>query len=248
MNMTAAEAVSTVQAVTADIVSYMVEMGVDPSLLQLSLAYGSDDVRYLSASEMQHYRVTSNATSDGAGGGSVVARTLPVAPPTDANVSAAPRLIPTARSGRVRHPKKAVFLKSAPDGDSGNLSSVPNGTSVTILSSNDRWYRVQAGGLVGYMHHTWVFVEQFESGRFDRRHIQVKSFDNYADAQAYVRASSLPLAAHLATNGWFAITLAETFPEDSALARTKALKAAGVVPADTIMTYSNTYVPKVCCN
>ncbi len=36
----------------------MTEMGIDPSLLQLSLRYEKDDMRYLSKSEMQQYRVT----------------------------------------------------------------------------------------------------------------------------------------------------------------------------------------------
>jgi len=51
------DAVSSVQLLTADIIAYMNEMGVDPSLLQLALQYGSDDIRYLSSSEMQRYRV-----------------------------------------------------------------------------------------------------------------------------------------------------------------------------------------------
>lgn len=247
LNLSTEQAVSSVQAATADIMAYMVEMGVDPSLLQLSLSYGSDDVRYLSASEMERFRVTGRAPST-TGGRSASAHFPP--PPAAAHSPVlTPSLdVPTARSGRVRHPKKSVFLKSGPADTSTNLSSVANGTAVEILSSKDRWYQVRAGGFIGYLHHTWVFVDQYESGRFDHRHIQVKSFDNYSDAEAYVRASTMPLAAHLATNGWFAITLAETFPEDTALARTKALKAAGLVPSDTIMTYSNTYVRKVCCD
>jgi hypothetical protein len=51
------EAVSAVQETTAQVVTYMVQMGVDPSLLELSLSYESDDMRYLSKSEMEHYKV-----------------------------------------------------------------------------------------------------------------------------------------------------------------------------------------------
>ncbi|OWK22030.1 hypothetical protein AJ88_14130 [Mesorhizobium amorphae CCBAU 01583] len=51
------DAVSGVQQMTADIITYMIEMGVDPALLQLSLQYDSDDIRYLSKSEMTKYRV-----------------------------------------------------------------------------------------------------------------------------------------------------------------------------------------------
>ena len=52
-------AVSAVQQLTADVRSYMIAMGVDPALLQLSLQYDSDDMRYLSRSEMEQYRVIS---------------------------------------------------------------------------------------------------------------------------------------------------------------------------------------------
>ncbi|MHA6687849.1 hypothetical protein [Mesorhizobium sp. A556] len=37
------DAVSVVQQMTAEIITYMVEMGVDPALLQLALQYNSDD-------------------------------------------------------------------------------------------------------------------------------------------------------------------------------------------------------------
>lgn len=55
------DAVSSVQLLTADTIAYMNEMGVDPSLLQLALQYGSDDIRYLSSSEMQRYRVVTGS-------------------------------------------------------------------------------------------------------------------------------------------------------------------------------------------
>ena len=59
--LAAADAVSVVQQITANIMSYMSEMGVDPSLLQLALQYDSTDIRYLSGSEMAKYRVTTTA-------------------------------------------------------------------------------------------------------------------------------------------------------------------------------------------
>jgi hypothetical protein len=46
-------AVSAVQELTADIIQYMVEMGVNPALLQLALKYESDDVRFISKREMR---------------------------------------------------------------------------------------------------------------------------------------------------------------------------------------------------
>jgi hypothetical protein len=51
-------AVAAVQSATAQIITYMVEMGVDPQLLELSLSTESSDLRYLTASEMRRYRVT----------------------------------------------------------------------------------------------------------------------------------------------------------------------------------------------
>ncbi|WP_156398650.1 hypothetical protein [Mesorhizobium sp. Root102] len=56
--MSADEAVANVQAVTADIMSYMTEMGVDPKLMAVALSYDRSDMRYLSASEMTELRVT----------------------------------------------------------------------------------------------------------------------------------------------------------------------------------------------
>lgn len=51
-------AVAAVQSMTAEIMAYLIEMGVDPKLLQLSLSVPSDDMRYLTASEMHNYKVT----------------------------------------------------------------------------------------------------------------------------------------------------------------------------------------------
>ncbi|RUV49056.1 hypothetical protein EOB77_21200 [Mesorhizobium sp. M7A.F.Ca.MR.228.00.0.0] len=56
--MSTDEAVSSVQAATADIMSYMTEMGVDPKLMGVALTYDRSDMRYLSASEMAELRVT----------------------------------------------------------------------------------------------------------------------------------------------------------------------------------------------
>ncbi|EJJ28479.1 hypothetical protein [Rhizobium sp. CF142] len=51
-------AVAAIQSMTAEIMAYLIEMGVDPKLLQLSLSVPSDDMRYLTANEMQDYKVT----------------------------------------------------------------------------------------------------------------------------------------------------------------------------------------------
>lgn len=54
-------AVTAVQMITAHIMAYLGEMGVDPRLLQLSLSVPNDDMRYLTAREMKDYKVTFNS-------------------------------------------------------------------------------------------------------------------------------------------------------------------------------------------
>lgn len=247
------DAVSGIQQVTADIITYMIEMGVDPALLQLSLQYDSDDIRYLSRSEMAKFKVTTSdarqppAVSEApASSPSPSPPQPPVAalPPVPADSSLA---IPQAHTGRIRHPKGAAPLKALADGKSATLINLRNGSPVAILGNVARWYRVQANGQVGYLHDTWVFVDQYESGPFEQRHIQVKSFDNLADASAYVRSAPIPLSAYLATNGWFAVTLEDTFEQVMAKNLVAELKARGAIPDDAYMTLGNTYVRKVCC-
>lgn len=58
------EAVSAVQELTADMLTYLIEMGVDPKLLQLSLTTPSDDMHYLSTDEMVELKVVT-AGEDG---------------------------------------------------------------------------------------------------------------------------------------------------------------------------------------
>lgn len=57
------EAVSGIQRGTADVIAYLIEMGVDPALLEVALSYDSKDMRYLSGSEITRYRVTTDAPS-----------------------------------------------------------------------------------------------------------------------------------------------------------------------------------------
>ncbi|RWC00591.1 MAG: hypothetical protein EOQ56_15035 [Mesorhizobium sp.] len=251
--MSTEDAVSGVQQMTAEIITYMIEMGVDPALLQLSLQYDSDDIRYLSKSEMAKYKVV---TLDFEASQPPVASQLPSPQPAPAQppVASLPPAseysslaIPQARTGRIRHPKGAAPLKARADGKSATLVNLHNGSQVVILGNVARWYRVQANGQVGHMHDTWVYVDQYESGPFEQRHIQVKSFDNLADASAYARSSSIPLSAYLATNGWFAVTLEETFDQVMAKNLAAELKARGAIPDDAHMTFGNTYVRKVCC-
>lgn len=57
-------AVVAIQTMTANIMAYLVEMGVDPRLLQLSLSVPPNDMRYLTAAEMEQYKITSTGLLD----------------------------------------------------------------------------------------------------------------------------------------------------------------------------------------
>jgi hypothetical protein len=233
-------AVSAIQRATAEIMSYISEIGADPALVQLALQYDSEDIRYLSGSEMAQYRVTSNEPREGV----PMAPTMPIAPPP--RTSAEDLRIPEARSGLIRHPRGSVILKAEPDEDSQPVAQAQNGAPVSIIGNTDRWYRVQLGASVGYAHHSWVWVDQFEGGNFEDRYVQIKSLRSYVASEAFVQASTIPLSVHLATNGWFAITLKETFPDQ--LARRELERRKDQLPADSFVTYGNTYVRKVCCD
>ena len=61
MGGTSNQAISDVQTSTANIISYLSEMGIDPKLLQLSLSIDSTDIRYLTAAEMREFHVTTGS-------------------------------------------------------------------------------------------------------------------------------------------------------------------------------------------
>ena len=106
---------------------------------------------------------------------------------------------------------------------------------------------VSVKGHVGYLHHNWVKVDQFVGSRFDNRYIQVASFNNLPKAQNYIRNTSVPLSAYLATNHWLAIVLPATFPAKKAAELLKKMRTEVNVPDDAFITVGNTYVRKVCC-
>ncbi|MEY9783963.1 hypothetical protein [Sinorhizobium fredii] len=128
------------------------------------------------------------------------------------------------------------------------MATLKNGAPVDILASADRWFEVRQAGTNGFLHETQLSVREYDGGAFEDRHVQIRSFDNYADAEAFVGASSLPLSAYLVSSGWFAITLKDTYSVEGAVDVMKILKARGAVPDDALVTYGNTYVRKVCCD
>ncbi len=56
-------AVAAIQQVTAQVMSYIAEMGADPTLLSISYSYDVTDMRYLSAGEMRQFRITNDPGS-----------------------------------------------------------------------------------------------------------------------------------------------------------------------------------------
>jgi|UPI0006459EF6 hypothetical protein len=263
-----ADAVSAVQQMTANIIAYMTEMGVDPALLQLALTYNSDDIRYLSGSEMEKYHLTMTGTQPSEAPTAQTA-TMPLPsikplalPPAGQAASQQPSTqaslpptaeplpslaIPVAKSGRVQNYKGQAPLKAAPSSDSQTVVTFMNGSSLTILDDTGKWFHVRIGNKVGYMFRSWVWVAEFGAGPYGSQFVQVKSFDNYPQTEQYVRGSPLPLTAFLASNGWFAITLDRTFDPDDAEALLTKLKASGSIPDDAIATWGNAFVRKVCC-
>lgn len=251
------DAVSYIQHQTAETIGYLTEMGIDPGLLQLSLRYERDDMRYLSKSEMKQYRVITEDL-DPSPSVAAAAPTRQTSAPPAASESAAlseNRIavddnrfkVPLATSGSLRVPKGKEFLRAAEDQSSPKLMAIANGEKVDILGVGDRWYHVKVKGRVGYLHHNWVRVDQFVQRPFGDRFIQVKSFDNYEDAEGFVKASQLPVVAFLATNRWYAIALEDTLQVQSAAQLLKSLKERSLVPDDAFVTVGNTYVQAVCC-
>lgn len=156
--------------------------------------------------------------------------------------------VPLARSGFVRHPKGIAPIKSRADGDAKTLGQVPNGSPVEVTELLGDWYRVAVGGSSGYMHYSWVRVNEFEEPAGDGRFVQVKSFRTLEEARSFMKASSVPLAAHLAANGWIAVTLHDVYGEQEAKDLSNALKTHGLIAKDAMVTFGNTYVRKVCCD
>lgn len=249
------EAISSIQQVTAEVITYIVEMGADPALLQLALKYESDDIQYLSKSEMERYRVTNDGPS--------VARletrrssrsNVPDPSPAPNPRSSVSLEIPKALRGVVRHPKGSITVKQRPGKRGANLFRLNNGHQVLITGEKGNWYQIRAGDRSGYAHNSWLRIGQFEGGNFDERHIQIKSFKTLEASINYITTYKrkfswydLPMAVHLASNGWFAITIDDTYELNRAKTILKGLKSKARIPEDSFVTYGNTYVRKVCC-
>ncbi|WP_155897542.1 PAN domain-containing protein [Aureimonas ureilytica] len=102
-------AVAAIQAGTADLIGYLSDMGVDPKLLQLSLSIDSSDMRYLTSSEMQEYRVVSIG-----GGAGESSKTTAYASPSVSHTSLPSQLNPTPRADTDLAPQEQASLQPQP--------------------------------------------------------------------------------------------------------------------------------------
>ena len=249
---TAQSAVESVQVHIAAVTSYMLEMGIDPSLLELTLQYSKDDIRYLSSSEMLKYSITlSHKQKMEKLNARETTETYYSRPKAERAQPDNNGLLdlPKATHAKVRHAKGSVPLKNSADRNSANKAILRNGDEVKIITDQRPWFKVWHGGKTGYMHVTWLWIQNYEATKFDySRFIQIKSFDNLSDTQQFVQTNSLPVEAYLASNKWFAVVLDKKFKLDKALNIVQNLKKKNIVPEDSFVTLGNTYVRKVCCN
>lgn len=247
--MTVNYAVAQIQRMTAEVIAYISSMGADPGLLQLALSYDSDDMRYLSSSEMAHYRVTTSGMPPTSVQPSA-SRTLATEPESKPAASSA--TVPAFSADRpmhaiVHHPKGRASVLSAPSADASDVAALKNGDSVDILALEAQWYRVRVVGKIGFMHSSWLAVDGFEGGRSEMRLIQTNSFDTYDAAEKFARSSGLKSDVWLAVNGWYAVTVNGALSLEAAKANLRTLKESGKAPRDAFVSYGNNYVRKLCC-
>ncbi|MEP3199064.1 MAG: hypothetical protein ABJO57_14395 [Lentilitoribacter sp.] len=248
INITAQGAVESIQIHIARITTYLLEMGVDPSLLELTLQYGSDDIRYLSNSEMVRYSVTTPIHKPAARNPNA-SYNEPTLQNTTPSKTDQLLEVPKATQANVRHAKGSAPLKLYAKNNSPSLAIIKNGGDVKILTDNRPWFKVWHKGKTGFMHVTWLWIQNYEATKYDNsRFIQIKSFDNLYDTKLFVRNAPLPVEAYLASNNWFSIVLDKKYNLKEALNLVKALKRKNIVPKDSFVTLGNTYVRKVCCD
>jgi hypothetical protein len=223
-------AVSAVQLHTAEVIEYLLEMDVDPAILQLALSYDANDIRYLSASEMVEFRLLSDQRGP-----------IEQAPVADVEVSVA------IETGKVHHPSGHAPVKLTGEISANNAAILANGTTVRILQIRDNWYRVQSDQADGWMERSWIAVDGFEGGHTDQRYIQIASYSTSSAAIEFVEDSGDRLWVFETSTGWFAVTLPTTYEQAEAAAELARMKEEGAVPSDSFFHYGNTYIQRLCC-
>lgn len=246
VDVKADDAVSSVQYLTAEIIQYMVEMGVDPSVLQLALRYDADDIRYLSKSEMLMYRIStvSDAPAPQAretGGAASV-------PPPSSDTTSPATMTADFATGRVHHPRGGASLKAEPETTASNDGYFLNGTPIEILEKADGWFRLKVEGQTGWMEISWVSVDGYVGGQTEDRYIQVASIEARSDAERMARSRTPSLWVFETGSGLFALTLPSRYSLDEAKSSSRQLKSRHAIPSDSFIHYGNTFIKKVCCD
>ncbi len=160
---------------------YMISMGVDPALLQLSLKYEADDVRYLSGSEMREYRVTTATGGTPVDNQGAAASIQPSQRPTSSPENAGRKEIPVARTGRVLHPRAALRSKAICQ---MVLPTSRGWPTASPFRSSKTWIAgTRCAIVVWACTHTWVYVDQYESGPYGAA--------SYPDQKALERAEEV---------------------------------------------------------
>ena len=245
------QAASDVQQITADLITYFKEMGVDPAILSVAYRYDRDDMRYLSGSEMAELGVTT-APEPVAGAEAPVGQVATTPTPTQTQdrlvKSAIDVSIPIVNSVVVRHPKGSIAVLSEPREDATPVFEAPNGSIYSVLFGNGKWFKIRMDAQYGYVHKTWVYPEEFDLPVSDLRFIQISSFPDFESAKSFADGFGLVSEVYFTSDNWFAVTIGGRVSDGPAKQRLGQLRANGLVPEDSFVTFGNTYIRKVCCD
>lgn len=250
--MNVEDAVAAIQVQTADVISYMTEMGVDPSLLQLALKYDSNDIRYLSSSEMTQFRVTTMSLQEVQDFEVESSSNEP--PVANANKTLAPSKkpslpqIPVARNGLIQDDQGSVSLKASRDIRSRTIATFANGSGLEIVGRNGDWYQVLIGDKAGYLRRTSVWVREFDENKYGKQYIEIATYKNFETARSFVQNSKTPLAIHLTSDALFAVTVRGVYGKNIYSQLFQRLRKSKEIPKGAFVTYGNTYVREVCCD
>lgn len=253
--MNVEDAVAAVQQQTADVISYMSEMGVDPVLLQLALKYDSNDIRYLSSSEMTQFRVTTvsfQEVQESEPKSSSDKAQAPIADGGKASKtpSKEPTLlqVPVPRTGIVQDYDGTALLKTSRDIRAKTIAAFANGSELQIIKSIGDWYRVSIGKKTGYMRQTSVWVREFEENQFGKRYIEITTEKFLEPAMSFAKQSFIPMAVHLTVQGRYAVTIVGTYGENIDSLIFQPLIKTKSIPPTAFVTYGNNYVREICCS
>lgn len=233
------DAVSVVQELTAETIQYLLEMDIDPAILQLSLRYDASDIRYLSLSEMKQFGVVSDVE---------YTASFPSSN-SDESSNNQPKLSieNSSLGGVIRHPKGGAHLMQKPRSKNFDVRFFPNKTPIQILRIDGSWYNVRIGSSVGWMERSWVKISGTYGGYSEQRYIQIKSFEDEYSATEYARSFSPNLWAFSTLTDWYAVTIPRKFSKNDALKLRNELVAGKKIPNDSLVLYGNTYLERVCC-